>query len=359
MNKLIARTFSPLLIAALASAVLVGACSTTATAPRASAVPAFKPADSLVLVTGITGTQGGGVARALLDKGFKLRGLTRDPDAARARVWSDRGVAMVKGDFNDHASIEAALQGVDFLFVNIVERVSDFLNEAKFTFDAAHRAGVKHIVLTTARLADPESGFEANADRSKRVLELYLRKSGYSYTTLRVPQMMENFIRQADMQRALTQGVMSGGAGTTLNHFFATYDMGLVTAAAFSNPAKWNGREVNLSADPLTGAQVAALLSKLSGIQIKHTVVPFEQAAGPTNTNARFYAEHDLPYDTAALKKEFPEIMTLEQFLLQNNYGEKLRAVAAQIAAGTLPNTPPPANPPPGGAPARGGGPGR
>ena len=327
------------MFAVLATIVMASVCSAAAES-RSSvtrANPSSVASGSLVLVTGITGTQGGGVARALLEKGYRVRGLTRDPEAAKAKVWTERGVQMVKGDFTDHASIEAALKGVDFLFINIVERVTDYLDAAKFTFDAAHRAGVKHIVLTTARLADPESGFEANADRSKRGLELYLRSSGYSYTTLRIPQMMENFIRPADMQRVLTQGVMSPGTGTTLNHFFSCYDMGLVTAAAFADPRKWNRREVNLSADPLTGQQVASLLSRLSGLDIKYSVVPFDQPSGPANVNARFYAEHDLSYDTVQLKKEFPEITTLEKFLRDEGYGEKLRSMAAQLPAGDAP----------------------
>ena len=113
--------------------------------------------------------------------------------------------------------------------------------------------------------------------------------------------------------------------------------MGLLTAAAFANPAKWQGREINLSADPLTGREVATLLSKLSGLEIKYSVVPFEQATGPTNANARFFAEHDLAYDTVELKKEFPEIMTLEQFLRTAGYGERLREMAAQGPAGGAP----------------------
>jgi len=327
----------PLRLVVLVAAALAVACSSVNATKHTGTSPAVGASQSLVLVTGITGTQGGGVARALLDKGYRLRGLTRDPEAAKAKVWSDRGVEMVKGDFTDHASMESALKGVDYIFINIVERVTDYLEAAKFTIDAAHRAGVKHIVLTTNRLADPDSGFDVNADRNKRVLEVYLRKSGYSYTTLRIPQMMENFIRPADMQRVLEQGVTSPGSGATLNHFFSTYDMGLVTAAAYADPAKWKGREVNLSADPLTGRDVATLLSRLSGLDIKYSVVPFEQATGPTNVNARFFAEHNLAYDTVELKKEFPQITTLEQFLRAAGYGEKLRQMAAQAPAAVTP----------------------
>ena len=38
----------------------------------------------IVLVTGATGTQGGAVARELVDRGYAVRGLTRNPDSERA-----------------------------------------------------------------------------------------------------------------------------------------------------------------------------------------------------------------------------------------------------------------------------------
>ena len=37
-----------------------------------------------ILITGVTGHQGGAVARALQGAGFHLRGLTRKPDGERA-----------------------------------------------------------------------------------------------------------------------------------------------------------------------------------------------------------------------------------------------------------------------------------
>jgi hypothetical protein len=42
------------------------------------------PADDdrkLILVTGATGTQGGAVARELLERGYAVRALTRDPES--------------------------------------------------------------------------------------------------------------------------------------------------------------------------------------------------------------------------------------------------------------------------------------
>jgi uncharacterized protein YbjT (DUF2867 family) len=45
----------------------------------------------LILVSGSTGQQGGSVARCLLERGFRVRALTRDPEKSEARVRQPRG----------------------------------------------------------------------------------------------------------------------------------------------------------------------------------------------------------------------------------------------------------------------------
>jgi uncharacterized protein YbjT (DUF2867 family) len=64
-----------------------------------------------VLITGVTGHQGGAVAQALQGKGFHLRGLTRKPDGERAAALARQGVEIVKGDFDDEPALGRALAG--------------------------------------------------------------------------------------------------------------------------------------------------------------------------------------------------------------------------------------------------------
>jgi uncharacterized protein YbjT (DUF2867 family) len=69
----------------------------------------------MFFVSGLTGKVGGAAARRLLEKGCKVRTLARDP--AKAAGWADRGVDVRQGDFDDAASVAAALEGVDGAFV--------------------------------------------------------------------------------------------------------------------------------------------------------------------------------------------------------------------------------------------------
>jgi uncharacterized protein YbjT (DUF2867 family) len=67
--------------------------------------------DRTILITGVTGNQGGAVAQALQGTGFHLRGLTRKPDSERAAALARHGVDIVKGDLDNEATLRRALAG--------------------------------------------------------------------------------------------------------------------------------------------------------------------------------------------------------------------------------------------------------
>ena len=65
-------------------------------------------------VSGITGNVGGAVARHLLAR-HAVRALVRDP--LKAAEWSQKGVDVRQGDFNDAAAVAAAMTGVEGAFL--------------------------------------------------------------------------------------------------------------------------------------------------------------------------------------------------------------------------------------------------
>jgi uncharacterized protein YbjT (DUF2867 family) len=65
----------------------------------------------LILVSGATGQQGGAVARSLLERGFGVRALTRNPEKPEAKELADLGAEVVSGDLEDRSSIERVLEG--------------------------------------------------------------------------------------------------------------------------------------------------------------------------------------------------------------------------------------------------------
>jgi uncharacterized protein YbjT (DUF2867 family) len=116
-----------------------------------------------VLVTGATGKQGGAVVRALLQAGCPVRAMTRDPSSAAAQALSAQGVDVVKGDFNDTASLDAALAGVGGVFsMQMGSHPGDPDTEVvtgKALIEAAGRAGVDTVVHTSVARAGDQKNF--------------------------------------------------------------------------------------------------------------------------------------------------------------------------------------------------------
>jgi uncharacterized protein YbjT (DUF2867 family) len=69
----------------------------------------------MFLVMGITGKVGGATAKHLLAHGKDVRALIRNRE--KAANWANLGVELADGDWNDSATIEQALKGVDGVFV--------------------------------------------------------------------------------------------------------------------------------------------------------------------------------------------------------------------------------------------------
>lgn len=70
----------------------------------------------LAVVAGITGNQGGSVARAFLEAGYKVRGLTRDPSKPSGKKWTDQGVELVAGDYDKPETLKSAFKGANVIF---------------------------------------------------------------------------------------------------------------------------------------------------------------------------------------------------------------------------------------------------
>ena len=69
----------------------------------------------LILVTGATGYVGGRLAPKLLETGYRVRCLARDPERLKGRPWQKQ-VEVVQGDALNKASLVEAMQGVSVAY---------------------------------------------------------------------------------------------------------------------------------------------------------------------------------------------------------------------------------------------------
>ena len=114
-----------------------------------------------ILITGVTGQQGGAVVQALRGTQFHLRGLTRKPDSERAAVLARHGVDVVEGDLDDEATLRRALAGAWGVFgVQNAGEAGVEREEAqgKRLATLAREAGVEHYVYTSVGSAHKRTG---------------------------------------------------------------------------------------------------------------------------------------------------------------------------------------------------------
>jgi uncharacterized protein YbjT (DUF2867 family) len=110
----------------------------------------------IIAVIGATGTQGGGLARAILDDpngGFGVRAITRDVNKDKAQALKARGAEVVSADLDDVESLKKAFAGAYGVYAvtNFWEHFSAEKEkaQAKNIADAARAAGVKHVIWST------------------------------------------------------------------------------------------------------------------------------------------------------------------------------------------------------------------
>ena len=114
----------------------------------------------LILVTGATGYIASRLIPRLLDAGYPVRCLARDPRRLRGRNWF-RAIEVVEGDVTNASSLKRALEGVHTAYYLIHNMsyghgyTSLELESARTFALAAAQAGVEHIIYLGG-LADPE-----------------------------------------------------------------------------------------------------------------------------------------------------------------------------------------------------------
>src|SRR6202789_2604392 len=228
-----------------------------------------------ILISGVTGKQGGAVAHALQGAGFHLRGLTRKPDSERAAALTRHGVDIVKGDLDDEATLRRALAGawgvfsVQNTFEAGVEREEV---EGKRLATLAREAGVAHYVYTSVGSADKRTGIP-HFDNKWRIEETVRGLRFPSHVILRPVFFMENLLAPFSLQGSTLAWAL--GPGTKLQ-MIAVDDIGWVGARAVTDAAL-NRREIDLGGDVRTMPETAEILTEALGRPIAFAQTPIEQ----------------------------------------------------------------------------------
>ena len=236
-----------------------------------------------VLVTGATGQQGGGTVDALLaGPRCQVFALSRNPESAASLALQKKGVKIVKGDFNDRASLEAVLREYKFSQVFLV---TDFWVAAKQKYAIEVQHGVS--MVDAIKTVDPSIFLlytsVGDADKtpetvhhfcSKATIEKHIAATLDAWAVIRPTSFLENFDAPA-MMNPLTKGKVNGVTPPDLRmKYVSTIDIGKAAANVLADPAKFQGQRLELATCEHTGLEIAAALTEASGTPCTYGVAP-------------------------------------------------------------------------------------
>jgi uncharacterized protein YbjT (DUF2867 family) len=283
--------------------------------------------DRSILVTGATGRQGGATARHLLTKGWRVRALARDPRKPAAQALQQAGAEVVQGDYDDRASLEAAMHGVYGVFS--VQASVDEVRQGKQIGDVAKAASVQHFVYSSVQSAADLA--RVGGDANKWEIERYIQALGLPATIVRPCLFMDDLLGSR-------YGVPDGTFAIAFQPdvaigLIAADDIGAFVALAFERPDAYLGKTIEIAGDALTPPQIAAAISRTIGRSIPYVQIPIETVQQQNVQVARafdFLNQVGYTTDIAALRKQHPGLMDFETWLERTDKAQFAALFGAQ-----------------------------
>ena len=228
----------------------------------------------MMLVTGATGQLGTAVVQTLLRKTSADRIAALVRDEGKAADLKDAGVDVRVGTYDDPASLENAMQGVDKVLLIAGTDEERRVEQHQNVIDAAKKAGVGCLAYTSRTLKDLTTMANKLMEGHFRT-EDAVKASGLTYTIFRNVLYMDA-VPQFVGQNVFDTGInLPTGQGSV--PFALRSEMGEAIANALLEDSCDNRTYHLTGSKSYSYGDVAATLTKLSGREVTYT--PVETAA--------------------------------------------------------------------------------
>ncbi|MDP5884635.1 SDR family oxidoreductase [Streptococcus mutans] len=222
----------------------------------------------MIGITGVTGKLGSKVAQLISEQGISARHLARN--SQRAALYDN--AELVQAAFENSLETVEALKGIDVLLMVSASESPNRLQQHFAFLDAAHEAGVKHIVYTSFYNAATEATFTLARDHAKT--EKYIKERGFTYTFLR-----DNFYLDFFLDLCLNNGEIRGPAGNGKVSAVARQDVSEVATTILAKPDKWKNQLLNMTGPAdLSMADIVHFVSEQKGEIIPYIDESIEEA---------------------------------------------------------------------------------
>lgn len=308
------------------------------------------PAARTIAVVGATGAQGGGLVRAILadpQGGFRARALTRHPGSDKARALAAAGAEVVQADLNDQQSVERAFAGADGAYC-----VTDYwelfspekeMAQAANLARASAAAGVRHAIWST--LEDTRRFVPLDSDQmptlhqrwkvphfdAKGESDHYFRDAGVPTTFLLTTFYWDNLIHFGSGPQRMEDGSLAlvFPLGDRRMAGIVAEDIGKCAYGVFRAGAEYIGKTIGIAGEHLSGAEMAADLTRALGQEIGYREVTPEfyrglgfPGADDLGNMFQFYRDFEDHFqetrDVALARKLNPALQSFDAWLAKH-----------------------------------------
>lgn len=242
-----------------------------------------------ILVAGATGKQGSATVYELLQNGFEVFALTRNPLSPEAEQLKEAGAQLVKGDLEEVEILRETLSKVDGLYLVLpgvwVSNVETDEAEAALgiqTLKLAEEQNIQFVLYSSVMASDKQDSFRP---KFKFTIEKYLLESQLKGAVIRPASFMENLILPSF---GLGEGkFINPLPEKTAISWVATKDIGTFARIIFQNYTDFNGKIIDFGGELLTPKQVLKLLEDKLNQKIEFIQVPVEMLYQQSETFAK------------------------------------------------------------------------
>ena len=301
-----------------------------------------EPPVQIIAVLGATGLQGGAVTRQLLEEGWHIRALTRNPDHKKVRSVAALGAEVVRADMNDPRSLERAFDGAYGVFSVQNHHISGYDGEVaqgRNVTDVALRTGVRHVVYGAAGTGMQHTGIES-WDVKIRIVR-YMRDRDLPVTILRPMAFMELMTASKFFPPASIWHVMPKLMGPSRPvGWLAIDDLAVIAAKAFRDPDRFIGRDLTLAADVRSIDECRKVWREVMGRPPRRFQMPvwlFERFAGTDETTMwRWLSSNHIDLNTQPTLELHPEALSVRAWLNRQSALRSDATAARRVAEGPV-----------------------
>lgn len=219
-----------------------------------------------VMIIGATGKIGGATLELLADDNatdsIRLVAASRRPETIADRPGVEtRQLDLDTAELDGLAGLVDAMTGIDRLLL-ITGYGVRMLAQSKAAMDAARHAGVRHVVHVGAHAAPDTTVVHLGWHQ---MIEAYLAASGMAYTNLQPTTLMHNLMLLVGLGGVRGSDVLPHYIGSAPSSWVDVADVAAVAARVLRDPEPHTGRSYPLGTESLTMAEVASLLTQVTG----------------------------------------------------------------------------------------------